>query len=160
MSDAIEQTKPRPARRQDTKGLWAWAIAFAVVLIPVLGGMLGGIGQWVAYRGYYARHQNLGAINARNAANWGLTYAIIAPVSYLVFLFAGTFSHLAPVPLFIVGGLFLMLGLVATLLTIIYAIIGTIQAARGRSFDPALGFRFFKGQRSWVPAELGASDVF
>ncbi len=149
MSD-VSVTRPAP---RDPSGVWAWALGFGFVLFPVVGSMAAGFAQYVAYRAWYAKRDDLSTVNARNAANWGLTYAILTPVCFLVFLLAGSFSHIAPLPLLLLGGIFFMALLVASLVNLIFSIAGIVQATRGNSFDTALSFRFVKGERVWTPAD-------
>jgi uncharacterized Tic20 family protein len=133
-----------PARHTGTA---AWALGFlAYIPIPFVAQIVTGL----VMAAVYPNHKRRGPVaqaNARNAANWGLTYAVLTVVFIgLSILFAALITNggtttasadvgvLPLVPIL----LWMLLGLVH----IVVVIVGTVQASKGAVFRFPLAIRF------------------
>lgn len=129
------------------KGTAAWALGFlAYVPIPVVAQIMTGL----IMAGVYPIHKKRGPIahaNARNAANWGLTYSILTVVFFGISIaFAAILTNggsttasgeTAILPIFP-----LALWALMTVLHVIVTITGTVKASRGTVFRFPLAIRF------------------
>jgi uncharacterized Tic20 family protein len=137
-----EHGDPGPGRR----GTAAWALGFlAFVPVPVVAQIMTGL----VMAGAYPTHKQRGAVahaNARHAANWGLTFAVLTVVLVgLAIVFATILSigggaepgQVPPLPLI---PLALWLGLCVVHLVVV--VIGTVVASQGAVFRFPLAIRF------------------
>ncbi|PSL38264.1 uncharacterized protein DUF4870 [Labedella gwakjiensis] len=145
--NGIQPTAGREIPPPGFKGTGAWALGFlAYIPIPFFAQFVTGL----IMAGVYPTHKKRGPIaraNARNAANWGLTYAILTVVFIgLAIVFAMIVSNdgstngpssLTALP-FIPISLWLVLGLVHVVVTIV----GTVKASKGEVFRFPLAIRF------------------
>lgn len=128
-------------------GTIAWALGFLAYLpIPFLGLIVAGLAQLFVGLGQ-RKHGGLAAVNGVRAANWGLTQLCWPPLMALTILLGvltgtpGEGGVQFPAPVMVL--VFVMLGLFVLLcvLEAVYAIIGTIQASKGRQVRlPAIPF--------------------
>ncbi len=129
------------------KGTAAWALGFlAYVPIPIVAQIMTGL----IMAGVYPSQKKKGPLalaNARNAANWGLTYSIMTVVLFgLAIVFAaiitgggtttasGGVTALPLTPIIV--------WVVLTVVHVVVTITGTVQASRGREFRFPLAIRF------------------
>ena len=127
------------------KGTAPWALGFlAYVPIPFIAQIMTGL----IMAAVYPTHKRRGPIahaNARNAANWGLTYSVLTVVLIgIAIVFAMILSNngttrggatmLPVIPLLVWAAL--------SLLHVIVVIVGTVQAAKGSVFRFPLAIRF------------------
>ncbi|RWZ68113.1 DUF4870 domain-containing protein [Labedella populi] len=129
------------------KGTAAWALGFlAYVPIPIIAQIMTGL----VMAGVYPTQKTRGPIahaNARNAANWGLTYSILTAVFVgLAIIFAALLTNggtttasagAAALPL-----IPLALWVLLSILHVIVTVIGTVKASRGTVFRFPLAIRF------------------
>ena len=140
------QDAPQQIPPPGYKGTAAWAMGFlAYIPIPFFAQFVTGL----VMAGVYPSHKKRGPIaqaNARNAANWGLTYSILTVVFVgLAIVFASIVSsggdaaseQSRALP-FIPLGLWLVLNLVH----VVVVIVGTVQASKGAVFRFPLAIRF------------------
>lgn len=129
---------PAPAA-PPRRGTIAWALGFLAYLpLPMVGLLIAGITQLIVGLAQ-RKHGGLAATNGVRAANWGLTQLCL-PVLVLLAVVIGIVTG-EPSPQ---GGVYFIpamnvvmvvmaiLFFVVALLEAIYAIVGTIQASRGR----------------------------
>ena len=121
------------------RGTVAWALGFlAYIPIPVVNVLIVGAVQVVVGLAQ-RKHGGLAAVNGVRAANWGLTqlcYPILLAITVTVGLLTGTPSGTGGVVfhpamnavVFTVLGLWFVVGI----LELVYGIVGTVQAHRGR----------------------------
>lgn len=148
MSTPIDPPRqPYPTPPPGQKGTAAWALGFlAYVPVPVVAQIMTGL----IMAGVYPTQRTRGPIahaNARNAANWGLTYSILTVVFVgLAIIFAALLTNggstrasaeTAVLPLIPLG-----LWTLVSLLHVIVTIIGTVTASRGSVFRFPLAIRF------------------
>lgn len=129
------------------KGTAAWALGFlAYVPIPIVAQIMTGL----IMAGVYPSHKKRGPVahaNARNAANWGLTYSVLTVVFIgLAILFAALITNggsttasggITALPLIPIG-----LWAITSLMHVIVTITGTVTASRGAVFRFPLAIRF------------------
>lgn len=137
--DAPGHAAPVQARTE-SGGTAAWALGFlAYVPIPVANVLVAGIAQ-LAVGLRHRRHGGLAAENGVRAANWGLTQlcwpALLALSVLLSVLTAepsstGDGMQFTPLMAGVMVAM-LVLYVVLGLMQLIYAIVGTVQANRGR----------------------------
>ena len=139
---AATPSAPDPARigAPERTGTVAWALGFlAYFPIPVLGLILAGLVQLIVGLAQ-RKHGHLAAVNGIRAANWGLTqlcWPVLMALSLTLAALTGEPSptgdgmRFTPVMegiVFTMLGLYLLLGL----MQLVYAIVGTVQASKGR----------------------------
>lgn len=131
-ASAVPGTPPR-------SGTVAWAMGFlAYIPIPIVGLIVAGLTQ--LFVGLAQRkHGGLAATNGVRAANWGLTQLCWPVLMLIVAVISITTGEPSPT-----GGVYItpvmegfmvavaVLFLVVGLLQVIYAIVGTVQASKGR----------------------------
>ena len=128
------------AVRPEPRGTIAWALGFlAYVPIPFVNVLVAGITQLVVGL-RQRRHGGLAAANGVRAANWGLMqlcWPVLMALSLTLAALTGEPSptgdgmRFTPVMegiVFTMLGLYLLLGL----MQLVYAIVGTVQASKGR----------------------------
>ena len=135
-----------PAR----KGTWAWVLTLGSLICPVIAPLVFLVAEVFAYH-WYSKQRDVGAVNARNAANWTVTYAVVSVVCLVVVYLLGVFSSAAPFLLGALAFLFVGVWVVATLMTLAYAIMGIVAAVKGRSFETAFTWHVISGPTSWEP---------
>lgn len=129
------------------KGAAAWALGFlAYVPIPVIAQIMTGL----IMAGVYPTQRKRGPIahaNARNAANWGLTYSVMTVALFgLALIFAviisngGTETVRGPVTA--LPAIPLLLWCVLCVVHVVVTIVGTVKATRGSVFRFPLAIRF------------------
>jgi len=139
---AATPSAPDPARigAPERTGTVAWALGFlAYFPIPVLGLILAGLVQLIVGLAQ-RKHGHLAAVNGIRAANWGLTqlcWPVLMALTLVIAVLTGSPSPTGDGVRFLPGmetlvfvelGLFFAVGL----LQLVYAIVGTVQASRGR----------------------------
>ena len=142
-SASTPQFAPLPGQ----KGTGAWALGFlAYVPFPIVAQILTGL----IMAGAYPSHKKRGPLareNARNAANWGLTYSVLTVVFIAIALvFAAiitqggtaTVPFESSIPVLIPFTLWIVMTVVHAIVTIV----GTIQASRGKAFGVPFAIRF------------------
>lgn len=129
------------------RGTAAWALGFlAYVPIPFIAQIMTGL----IMAGVYPTHKKRGPVahaNARNAANWGLTYTTLSVVFIvLAIVFAmiitnggttttsGSVTALPAIPI--------LLWFVLNVVHAVVVIVGTVQASKGSVFRFPLAIRF------------------
>jgi hypothetical protein len=135
-----------PAR----KGTWAWVLVLGSLIFPVIAPLVFAVAEVFGYH-WYAKQRDVGAVNARNAANWTITYAAVSLGCAVIVYLLGAFAYYAPFALGALAYLFVGVWVVATLLTIGYAIAGIVAALKRRSFDPSFTWHAIRGDRVWEP---------
>lgn len=127
-----------PGGAPPRSGTVAWAVGFLAYLpIPMVGLIVAGVTQLIV--GLAQRtHGGLAATNGVRAANWGLTQLCLPVLVILALVIGiltgestGTGVRFTPV----MNGVMVtvaVLFFVVALLEAIYAIVGTVQASRGR----------------------------
>ncbi len=133
-----------PAR----KGTWAWVLVLGTLLFPVIAPLVFAVAAVFAYH-FYNKQRDVGAVNARNAANWIVTYAAVSLGCAIAVFIVGAFAYLAPLPLGVLAWILVGAWALTTLLTIAYAIMGIVAAAHRRSFETAYTWHVIKGDRVW-----------
>ena len=121
-------------------GTVAWAVGFLAFLpIPVVGLLVAAITQVVVGL-RQRRHGGLAAVNGVRAANWGLTqlcWPVLMAITMVIGTLTGTPSGTGGIIFTPVMNTlaFTMLGLffLVALLEAVYAIVGTVLAAKGRT---------------------------
>lgn len=120
-------------------GTVAWAVGFLAYLpVPVLGLIVAGVTQVIVGLGQ-RRNGGLAAVNGVRAANWGLTqlcWPVLMAITVVIAVLTGTpgasggvtFHPVMEVVTFTMLGLFFLIAL----LEVVYAIAGTVLAAKGR----------------------------
>lgn len=140
-NSAPETTGPAPVPTVPARnGTIAWALGFlAYFPIPFVGLLIAGITQLIVGLGQ-RKHGGLAAVNGVRAANWGLTqlcWPVLMALTMLIAVLTGVpsstgdgmmFHPVMNVLVFTVLGLFFAVGL----LQVIYAIVGTVMASKGR----------------------------
>lgn len=131
-------TPARPAMPQQ-RGTVAWALGFLACLpIPMVNVLIVGVVQLVVGLAQ-RKHGGLAAVNGVRAANWGLTqlcWPVLLVITMTVGLLTGTpsgtggvvFDPAMNAVVFGVIGLWFVVGI----LELVYAVVGTVQAHRGR----------------------------
>jgi uncharacterized Tic20 family protein len=126
---------PQPAPRHGTV---AWALGFlAYIPIPIVGMLVAGITQLIVGLAQ-RKHGGLAAVNGVRAANWGLMQ-LCWPVLMVIIVVIGVATGeptdtgvvFAPV-MNVLAIVMACLFFVIALLEAVYAIVGTVQASRGR----------------------------
>ncbi|WP_022882105.1 DUF4870 domain-containing protein [Gryllotalpicola ginsengisoli] len=130
------------------KGTWAWVLTLGSLICPVIAPLVFVVAGVFAYH-WYNKQRDVGAVNARNAANWTITYALVSVICAVVVYLLGVFSSLAPFVLGALAFVFLGVWVVATLMTIAYGVMGIVAAVKGRAFETAFTWRPVKGAASW-----------
>lgn len=141
-----------PAR----KGVWPWLISLLALVIPGLAAIIAVPVAVFVYH-FYNKHEDRGAINARNAANVVITYAIITVACGIVFFGAPQFIASVPAAataLFVLGLLALGFWAIVSIVLVVLSIWGMVAAGRGEVFDAFFVVRVIKGPRSWESAQL------
>ncbi|HEY0247221.1 MAG TPA: hypothetical protein VGC45_03075 [Gryllotalpicola sp.] len=136
-----------PAR----KGTWAWVIALLTLVVPGVGAVIGVIVEVFAYH-FYNKQRDVGAVNARNASNLVISYAIITVACAIVFFAApvvGALFASFQLIFYLLGLLALGVWALVSLLVVVFAILGIVAAVQRRSFDPGYVWRVVKGDRVW-----------
>lgn len=148
MSTPIDQPRqPYPVPPPGQKGTAAWALGFlAYVPIPLVAQLMTGL----IMAGVYPIHKKRGPIahaNARNAANWGLTYSVLTVVFFgIAILFAailtngGTTTASGETTMFPL--IPLALWCLMTVVHVIVTITGTVKASKGKVFRVPFAIRF------------------
>jgi uncharacterized Tic20 family protein len=129
------------------KGTAAWALGFlAYVPIPIVAQIMTGL----IMAGVYPSHKKRGPLahaNARNAANWGLTYSVLTVVFFgLAIIFAATLTNggttTASGDVTVLPLIPIALWVILSIIHVIVTIVGTVTASRGRVFRFPLAIRF------------------
>lgn len=139
----VSTTAPTPG----SNGTGAWALGFlAYVPFPIVAQIMTGL----IMAGVYPIHKKRGPIahaNARNAANWGLTYSILTVVFFgIALVFAAIVTNggtmTVPFEASIPAIIPLALWLLMTVVHVIVVIVGTVKASRGTVFRVPFAIRF------------------
>ena len=109
-------------------GALAWGLGFlAYIPIPYIGIIIAGIVMACVY-GSQSRKGPIAEANARNAANWGLTVALLTVVCFLIGLIAG--AGLGNDGAWI-AGLMAIIWIAACITHLVLIIRGLVRAGRG-----------------------------
>lgn len=140
-------TVPYSVPPPGSRGTAAWALGFlAYVPFPVVAQIMTGL----IMAGVYPTHKRRGPVahaNARNAANWGLTYSTLTVVLVLLAIVFVAFitnggSTTAPESVAALPLIPLLLWMLVSLVHVVVTIIGTVKASRGTVFRFPLAIRF------------------
>ncbi|SIT72022.1 protein of unknown function [Microbacterium sp. RU33B] len=119
----------------------AWGLGFlAYIPIPYIGIIIAGIVMACVY-GSQSRKGPIAEGNARNAANWGLTVALLTVVCFLIGLIAG--AGLGNDGAWI-AGLMAIIWIAACITHLVLIIRGLVRAGRGAILNVPFAIPFIR----------------
>lgn len=132
-----------PSRQED--GAWSWGIGLlALICIPGLGALGAGIAMAVIGR-MQLRKGGIASQNGRNAANWGLTYALATLLLAGLHTFTlWYFTRGEPVKDFLPLGSWVVIWVLLTLFHLGYCLYAAIKAGKGAVVKSPPSIRFFR----------------